>query len=165
MRPAPGTADRDGAIRLAGPDDRIAVEALTEEAYRPYTELFDAPPVPVTEDYRPHIAAGGVWLLESDGRLAGVIVLETKDDHLMIFSVAVSPQFQGRGFGGRLLRWAEGRARAVRLPEIRLYTNARMEKNIALYGALGFTETGRRPNPLRPGWTLVDMAKRVDVQP
>jgi ribosomal protein S18 acetylase RimI-like enzyme len=153
----------DGRIRLARPDDLPAIEALTEEAYRPYTELFDAPPIPVTEDYRPHIAADGVWLLESEGKVAGVVVLETAADHLMIFSVAVSPQFQGRGLGIELLRWAEERARAERLPEVRLYTNARMEKNIALYGAFGFTETGRRPNPMRPGWTLVDMAKPVAI--
>lgn len=158
-------AHRDAVIRLATPDDRTAVEALTEEAYRPYTQLFDAPPIPVTEDYRPHIAADGVWLLESGGELAGVIVLETEADHMMIFSVAVSPRFQGSGFGIRLLRWAEDCARAAHLPEVRLYTNARMEKNIALYGAFGFTETGRRPNPVRPGWTLVDMAKRVDARP
>jgi len=162
MSKAPGAADGDSGIRLAGPDDRAAVEALTEEAYRPYTHLFGAPPIPVTEDYRPHIEAGGIWLLESEGRLAGLIVLETGIDHLMIFSVAVSPRFQGRGFGIRLLRWAEERAKAAGLPEVRLYTNARMEKNIALYGAYGFVETGRRANPVRPGWTLVDMAKRLD---
>jgi ribosomal protein S18 acetylase RimI-like enzyme len=161
MNKAPG-ADSDARIRLAGPDDRGAIEALTEEAYRPYTEVFDAPPIPVTEDYRPHIAAGGIWLLESEERLAGVIVLEKEPDHLMIFSVAVSPHFQGRGFGVRLLRWAEERARAAGLPEVRLYTNARMEKNIALYSAFGFIETGRRANPVRPGWTLVDMAKRLE---
>ena len=79
-----------------------------------------------------------------------------------IFSVAVSRHFEGRGFGVRLLRWAEERARATGLPEVRLYTNARMEKNIALYSAFGFTETGRRANPVRPGWTLVDMTKRLE---
>jgi hypothetical protein len=28
-----------------------------------------------------------------------------------------------------------------------------------LYTALGYRETARRPNPHRPGWTVVDMAK------
>lgn len=163
MNQASGTADRDGAIRLAGQDDRTVVEALTKEAYQPYTDLFDAPPIPVTEDYRPRIAAGSVWLLESDGRPAGLVVLETEADHLMIFSVAVAPQFQGRGFGLQLLRWAEERAGIAGLPEVRLYTNARMEKNIALYRAFGFIETGRRANPMRPGWTLVDMAKQLQA--
>lgn len=152
-------AEQDGAIRLAGPGDRAAIEALTEEAFRPYTQSFGGPPVPVTQDHRPYIDAGGVWLLESGGRLAGLVVLENAADHLEIFSIAVAPQFQGRGFGIRLLRWAEERARLSGLPEVRLYTNARMEKNIELYKAFGFIEMGRRPNPERPGWTAVDMAK------
>jgi ribosomal protein S18 acetylase RimI-like enzyme len=37
-----------------------------------------------------------------------------------------------------------------------------MERNIALYSAFGFQETGRRPNPYRPGWTVVDMSKKID---
>jgi ribosomal protein S18 acetylase RimI-like enzyme len=137
------------------------VEELTERAYRPYTELFGAPPIPVTEDYRPHIAGENVWLLEHGGQAAGLIVLEPGSDHLMIFSVAVAPESQGRGFGIRLLRWAEERARRTGVSELRLYTNARMTKNIALYGSFGFVETSRRANPKRPGWTIVDMAKRL----
>lgn len=51
----------------------------------------------------------------------------------------------------------------MHLPEVRLYTNAKMERNIALYKAYGFHETGRRPNPYRPGWTIVDMAKAAQT--
>ena len=42
---------------------------------------------------------------------------------------------------------------------MRLYTNALMERNIVLYGRLGYRETNRRPNPRRPAFTIVDMAK------
>jgi ribosomal protein S18 acetylase RimI-like enzyme len=150
-------------MRLAGAADLDAIVALTEAAYRPYTELFDAPPIPVTEDYVPRIEAGEVWLLESIGRLAGVIVLEKEADHMMIFSVAVAPGFQGRGFGQKLLRFADAQALDTGYSEIRLYTNARMERNIALYTAYGYREIGRRPNPVRDGWTLVDMAKAPEV--
>jgi ribosomal protein S18 acetylase RimI-like enzyme len=152
-------ADEEACLRLAGPGDLGAIMALTEQAYRPYTELFGAPPIPVTEDYAPRIAAGEVWLLESAGRLAGLIVLENESDHLMIFSVAVASEFQGRGFGRKLLRFADDQAVKAGYTEIRLYTNARMERNIALYTAFGYRETGRRANPARPGWTVVDMAK------
>ena len=79
----------------------------------------------------------------------------------MIFSIAVGPEHQGRGLGIRLLDFAVEWTRQHGMPEIRLYTNAKMERNIALYGAFGFQETGRRPNPYRPGWTIVDMMKRV----
>lgn len=160
MAAVPATSG-EARIRLARPDDLDAVVALTERAYAQYTRVWDAPPLPVTEDYRPHIRDGGVWLLEQDGDLAGLIVLEREPDHIMIFSVAVSPDFQGRGFGIKLLEWAEKQALNAGLDQVRLDTNARMERNIALYGAVGYREVGRRPNPGRPGWTLVDMVKRV----
>ncbi|MER9297139.1 GNAT family N-acetyltransferase [Mesorhizobium sp. M0621] len=149
-------------IRRARAGDLQTVISLTEAAYAPYTALFGAQPIPVTEDYAPRIARGEVWLLESDDELAGAITLERHDDHAMIFSVAVAPGLQGKGFGIALLKHADEQTRLWRLPEVRLYTNARMERNIALYLAYGFHETGRRPNPYRPGWVLVDMAKPVD---
>lgn len=149
-------------IRRALPGDLETVVSLTEAAYAPYSALFGAPPIPVTEDYAPRIARGEVWLLERDGELAGLLTLERHDDHAMIFSVAVAPGFQGKGFGIALLKHADDQTLAWGLPEVRLYTNAKMERNIALYLAYGFHETGRRPNPYRPGWVLVDMAKPVD---
>ena len=148
-------------IRKAVVGDLQAVVSLTTAAYAPYTSLLDAPPIPVTEDYAPRIARGEVWLLESGGELAGVLTLERHVDHAMIFSVAVSPAFQGKGFGIKLLNHADQQTRLWGLPETRLYTNAKMERNIALYLAYGYRETGRRPNPYRPGWVLVDMTKAM----
>jgi ribosomal protein S18 acetylase RimI-like enzyme len=150
-------------IRPALADDLSAVIALTEAAYAPYTAAFGSPPLPVTENYAPRIARGEVVLLEDDREVAGLLVLERHAEHALIFSVAVAPDFQRKGLGVRLLRHAEDQARQWAVPEVRLYTNARMERNIALYTAYGFHETGRRSNPYRPGWTLVDMAKMVEA--
>ncbi|RWP51532.1 GNAT family N-acetyltransferase [Mesorhizobium sp.] len=150
-------------IRRALVGDLDAVIQLTEAAYAPYTALLGAPPIPVAENYAPRIERGEVWLLESSGEPAGLIVLERHPDHTMIFSVAVGPAFQGKGFGIALLNHADEQTRLWGLPEVRLYTNAKMERNIALYKEYGFHETGRRPNPYRPGWTIVDMAKTVET--
>ncbi|MBZ9677074.1 GNAT family N-acetyltransferase [Mesorhizobium sp. ES1-1] len=147
--------------RRALDSDLPAIVSLTQSAYAPYTALLGAPPIPVTEDYAPRIARGEVWLLEHGARLAGSITLERREDHAMIFSLAVAPEFQGKGLGVAMLNFAEQHTRLWGLPEIRLYTNAKMERNIALYLAYGFHQTGRRPNPYRPGWILVDMAKTV----
>ncbi|RWD58174.1 MAG: GNAT family N-acetyltransferase [Mesorhizobium sp.] len=149
-------------MRLAGPQDLAAIVGLTTEAYAPYTARLGAPPMPVTEDYAPRIERGEIWLLEEDTGLAGLIVLERHADHVMIFSVAVAPAFQGKRLGIALLDFADEQARLWDLPEVRLYTNSRMERNIALYTTYGFLETGRRPHPYRPGWVVVDMAKPVD---
>jgi ribosomal protein S18 acetylase RimI-like enzyme len=146
--------------------NRILVTTVTEltvAAYAPYTAMLNAPPLPVTDDYGPRIAAGQVWLLEVAGEVVGLLVIELLADHAMIFSVAVSPRAQGKGYGIRLLQWADRQAAEAGLGQIRLYTNARMERNIALYAAYGYAETGRRPNPYRPGWVLVDMVKKLDA--
>jgi predicted ATPase/DNA-binding winged helix-turn-helix (wHTH) protein/ribosomal protein S18 acetylase RimI-like enzyme len=145
--------------RKATVSDLAAVVALKRAAYASYTEILGSPPLPVTEDYEPRIERGEVWLLEDDASLAGALVIELNPDHALIYSVAVAPDRQGAGHGLRLLRLADELAHAAGLAEMRLYTNARMTRNIALYTKFGYRETGRRASPYRPGWILVDMAK------
>ena len=62
---------------------------------------------------------------------------------------------------GRGAPVADQRAIAVGLAVIRLYTNVRMEKNIALYRRHGYAEAGTRPHPSRAGEVLVDMVRAV----
>src|SRR6185369_870358 len=87
------------------------------------------------------------------------LVLEPHDDHLLVYSIAVRPEHQGQGHARRLLAFAEEQARSTGCAELRLYTNDRMERNLALYKSCGFTESGRRPHPTRAGMTLVDLCK------
>lgn len=148
-------------MRPARLKDLAAVLSVTEAAYEPYQALLGGPPLPVTEDYAPRILRGEVWLRERNEAVSALAVVERQADHLMIFSLAVAPAYQRQGLGIELLRFVDAKAVEWGLPEVRLYTNSRMERNIALYRAYGFQETGRRPNPYRPGWTLVDMTKSI----
>lgn len=148
-------------MRLATPSDLPVIVALTEVAYAHYLPILGYPPVPVTEDYVPRIAQGEVWMLEREGKTAGLIVLERHPAHAEIFNVAVDPAFHGQGLGRALLDFAVETTRAWGLPTLRLYTNAKMERNIAIYAAYGFVETARRPNPKRPQFTIVDMEMAV----
>lgn len=148
-------------LRQAAADDLEIVRRLTMAAYGPYVAEFGGEPLPMREDYMPRIAKGEVWLLDIDGEPGGLAVLERHQDHAMLFSIAVSPDHHSRGIGRTILGWVEDKTREWQLPEVRLYTNARMERNIAIYTAFGFQETGRRPNPYRPGWVIVDMAKQI----
>ena len=148
------------AARRASQADLRLVQAITKAAYAEYLPLLDAPPLPLTEDYAPRIGAGEVWLVARDGVDVGLCVLEHAPDHLMIFSLAVMPEARG-GVGRWMLGFAEDQARGAGLPEVRLYTNGRMKRNIRVYGEAGYLETGRLMNPKRPGWIAVHMAKRV----
>jgi ribosomal protein S18 acetylase RimI-like enzyme len=79
----------------------------------------------------------------------------------MIYSIAVAPEFQGRGLAKALLAHAEDFAGKKMLLELRLYTNKRMQRNVALYVSYGFAKSGERPHPSREGEVLIDMVKPV----
>jgi len=131
-------------IRPAVPADVPAIAALVRDAYALYVPRIGRQPAPVTADHAGLVAAGRTSVAEVDGAIAGVIVLIPADDHLLVENVAVAPAMQGRGLGGELMRHAERRAAELGIQELRLYTNALMTENLALYPALGYVETGRR---------------------
>jgi len=103
-----------------------------------------------------------VWVLEVEGEPTGVAVLEERTDHLLVYSIAVKPDAQRKGYGAALLEFADQRAIGLGLREVRLYTNERMEANLRLYRRHGFVEIAKRPHPSRPGQVLVDMIRRLD---
>ncbi len=144
-------------IRPATAADETLVAAITAEAYAVYERDLGFRPQPLDEPWGPRIAAGQVWLLGEDG----VLVVERHPDHAMIYNVALRVRAQGGGLGRALLEGAERLAASWGVPELRLYTNALMAKNIAIYGRRGFRETGRRLHPKRPDLQVVDMAKPV----
>jgi ribosomal protein S18 acetylase RimI-like enzyme len=148
------------ALRRATPDDAETITALTDAAYAKYIPLIGRKPQPMTADYRQLIAEHHVWLLTKDSQPAGALVLMYQPEHVLIYSVAVAPPYQKQGWGRHLLTWAEAQARQAGYSLIRLYTNERMEANIALYRRLGYEETGREDHL---GSTLVHMAKHLTI--
>ena len=128
-------------FRSAAAGDAALVQTISAEAYTPaYLALVDFVPKPAFEDYRDRIKQGNVWVAELDGEPCGVLVLEPAPQYLTIYSIAVLPRHQSAGVGKALLSLAENRALDAGLSEIRLYTNPRMKRNVALYQAFGFAE-------------------------
>ena len=149
-------------IRRAELSDLEAVQQISADAYIPvYQAICGFIPKPAVEDYRPRIERGEAWLLEEGNQPVAVAILEERPDYLEVYSIAVRPEAQRKGLGAMLLRFADQRAAAIGAPEIRLYTNARMERNVALYRRHGFVEMGERPHPSRLGDVLVDMVKTL----
>jgi ribosomal protein S18 acetylase RimI-like enzyme len=149
-------------MRRADPGDRDTVQRISADAYTPaYMAVLGAIPKPATEDYGPRIQQGNVWILEVEGEPSGIAVLEENLDYLLIYSIAVKPDAQRKGYGTALLDFADRRAIELGLYEVRLYTNERMERNLTLYRRHGFVEVGKRPHPSRPGQVLVDMVRKL----
>jgi ribosomal protein S18 acetylase RimI-like enzyme len=72
-----------------------------------------------------------------------VLVLKREHATLWIENVAVHRDHHHRGLGRRPLAYAEGRARAAQLLDVRLYTHEQMVENISLYRRLGYKEVER----------------------
>ena len=137
--------DQQISIRRAVPSDAEVITALTDAAYAKYMRRMGRKPQPMTVDYHQIVSAHPVWVLCVGPAVVGVLVLMHEPDTLLIYSVAVHPEHQHRGFGRQLLAWAEHEAQAAGYRRIRLFTNALMEENIALYKSLGYQETHREP--------------------
>lgn len=113
--------------------------------------VIGSKPVPMTADYPSAIRDHEVWVIReapdgvndgtNDGAIAASLVLVVLNDHLLLESIAVDPDRQGRGLGRALLEWTKARARSLGHDEVRLYTNVLMTSNRALYKRAGYTET------------------------
>ena len=145
-------------IRPARPEEAPLLAAIVERAYGRWVPVVGRRPFPMDDDYAARIAAGEAFVLETEGALRGLVVLETHPDHLMLDNIAVEPARQGHGDGRVLLDFGEAEARRRGLRNVRLYTNVLMERNIALYAKRGYAETERRQEK---GFARVFMTKTL----
>ncbi|MGV9626331.1 GNAT family N-acetyltransferase [Streptomyces sp. NPDC003487] len=129
-------------IRPAVAADVPAVKAVTDAAYHPYIERIGVVPQPMEADHAAEVTAGKVFV--TGDPVLGLVVVEAFADHLFLDSIAVHPDAHGTGVGRRLLHFVDAHARALGLPEIRLYTNAMMWENQRIYPRYGYEVVERR---------------------
>ena len=116
-------------------------------------------PAPMTADYAAELNTSLVWVI-ADPAVLAVLVTKACEDHLLLDTIAVSPQAQGKGYAAELLSRAEADAREVGVPEVRLYTNEAMTENFDFYRKHGYTETARGDHE---GYRRVFFSKRVEL--
>lgn len=146
------------SLRRAIPSDAESIAELAERAYEKYVARIGRRPAPMDADYPALIDSANVWVLLDDGHLVGSLVTCVLDDHLLLDAIAVAPQAQGRGYGALLMRRAEDDAHDAGRTEVRLYTNAAMTENIAMYPRFGYVETHRAG---QDGFRRVFFSKRL----
>jgi GNAT superfamily N-acetyltransferase len=146
-------------LRRATAADAAAVRDLTLTAYAKWVPLIGREPLPMMADYDRAVAAHIVDLLEEDGSLRALIEMAPADGRLLIVNIAVRPDLQGTGIGGRLLDHAERFAYSLGLDEVELYTNALMASNLDFYRRRGYVEIRR--GTIVPGAVSVFMRKKI----
>jgi GNAT superfamily N-acetyltransferase len=149
-------------LRRATKADAANVRALTRSAYAKWVPLIGREPTPMTADYDRAVQGHIIDLWEQGGELVALIEVVPALDHLLIENIAVRPDQQRQGFGGKLLDHAEALARSLGFDEVRLYTNAAFASNLSFYSRRGYEEYQR--GTVVPGSVTVFMRKRIKVR-
>lgn len=131
------------SIRTASLDDVPRIRAIARAAYAKYVPRIGRDPAPMAADYEGEVAAHRVVVINLDGSVSGYMVAWPEADGYFIDNIGVEPQAQGKSLGGRLIKHAAVEAHRLRLPALRLYTNAAMSENLSMYRYLGFVDTHR----------------------
>ena len=150
-------------LRRAVLGDVAAIRQLVREAYARWVPAIGREPRPMGADYEAAVRDHRIDLLFLDGVLAGLVETVDEGDGLLVENLAVSPAFQRRGLGSRLMAHAEAVALSLGHERIRLFTNKRFAENVILYRRLGYDVNGEED--LGGGTIRVDMSKTLRKSP
>ena len=131
------------SIRKAFMSDIDWVKTCAHRAYEIYIDRIGRKPAPMVADFEAAIEAGHLHVLAGDDFVKGFVVFYPRGDHIHLENVAVTPEFQGKGIGKRLVAYVEHYARDTGIGAIELYTNQKMTENLTFYPSIGYEETGR----------------------
>ncbi|WP_431936523.1 GNAT family N-acetyltransferase [Micromonospora sp. RP3T] len=119
--------------------------AYLVEAQR-YRDVFLPPLTETLDEVRAALAGPVVVLAARRGtRLVGSVRARLDGDTAHVGRLAVAPDQQGRGIGGRLLAAAE-HACAGRVARFALFTGAQSADNLGLYARRGYRVVAHRPD-------------------
>lgn len=144
-------------FRRAVVTDAAVIRDLTRDAYAKWVPLIGREPKPMSADYESAVRRHRFDLVYLDGVLAGLIETIDEGSQLLIENVAVSPAFQRRGLGAKLMAQAEAVALSLGYGRIRLYTNERFTENVRLYRKLGYVVDSQ--DDIVGGMIRVNMSK------
>lgn len=134
-------------------EDELTVLPWTAEQKRAFLlQQFSAQ----DRHYRQHYPGAVFRVIEVDGRCAGRLYTDRRDDEIRVIDIALLPEHRGRGLGGALmrevLREAESAGLAVRI-HVERYTRA-----LGLYERLRFRPVEDRGVYLLMEWRARDRA-------
>ncbi len=145
-------------IRAAIETDVIDIQLCAQQAYVKYVQRMDREPAPMRADFANQIATGCVTVATSQSSLVGYVVAYPEGSQFMLESVAVLPDYSGRGIGKLLIEHVETTAKLAGYRTVELYTNEAMTENITMYTKLGYVEVDRKRDS---GFNRVFFSKRL----
>lgn len=151
-------------LRPAIPDDALEITGITHAAYRlrvkadpPYAALSEGP-----DHVIEHLGMGGGIVAEAEGRIVGCMRWRVESPGILLgYRLAVSPDFQRRGIGSRLLARLEGVAQREECRQVHLHVRRTSPELMDLYARFGYSIIIDNPEPEYNHPVYVVMRKRV----
>jgi N-acetylglutamate synthase-like GNAT family acetyltransferase len=138
-------------LRTAVASDASAIAACVNAAYAQWIPVIGRKPWPMLQDYAMVIETEQVVVAESNGAIAGVLVLSTTADGFLIENVAVLPELRSRGIGRALLIRAEQEARTRGHGSLYLTPTRRWWRTSPCTSGTATSSTRARKPGLSPG--------------
>ena len=146
-------------IRKALPEDVPAMRLVALRAYDlDHVRLGYVPP-PAGTDMAEWVQRGAAWVGEHDSAVMAVLLAAPEDQHMLVWSAVVDPDWQGEGNGRALMDHAAELAREAGLTDVRLSTNVLMAQTIAHYERCGFEVRGRERHPVQGNHEVAVLVK------
>lgn len=121
----------------------------------PLTQSLDE----IKKDYQDHLFLTATYL----NQIVGSVKLREQDLSCWIGRLIVSPEFQNKGIGRKLLMEAEKHFPAAK--EFILFTGSQSTKNIRLYESIGYKKVEEYADKNNPDLLLVKMIKNIRSTP
>ena len=133
-------------IRRANAEDAAAIARLIFLAFAEFESLYTPEgfnsTTPDIEEIQERIAQKVVWIGIHENKIAGTVSVFVNDTDLFVRSMAVNPQFQGKGIGHALMEHVNDMAYAKGCSSISLNTTPFLYTAIKLYENVGFNRVG-----------------------
>ena len=143
--------DEEVKIREARHNEADAIHRVLAAAFRGLRgrgyrfQALEAAILPPEEVNRRIANRDHVLVAEDGGQIAGTATGIEEHESLHVCSVAVHPDWQGRGIGQRLMKALEDIARRHKCNKLWLQTAWAMTEAIALYEKVGYRQEGYQP--------------------
>lgn len=146
-------------IRRASLEELPAIIKIQHSAFEIESRLYGGRPIPPMWETVDDVAADWpstlVLVAEVDGQIVGSVRGRLDGDTCHVGRLSVHPEHQGRGVGTQLMLAVEEAFPQARRFE--LFTGHLSERNLRLYGRIGYVEFRREP--VGDGVWLVYMQK------
>ena len=155
-------------ITPVGSDEAILVHLISVGAFREYEGALLPTSGALLEseaDVAAEIDLGGAALAWSGEAPVGSILFRPVENWLYVGRLAVLPEFRFAGAGRLLLDHAEGVARSLGLPRMRVGVREALPGNRAFFERVGFSLVGEEPHPRHPASIRLILEKPVNQKP